>query len=140
MGHKATIHHDYRAERMANRRCKKSLWVSDRNWEGERGETRTECVVKDSRVERRRERGNRRLDLLESRSGAFLLLFFLPAIARNHFSDYVVIGLFIEPFDAFIQILLRFPIVLVLLTLHPPPELSIARKSSLTNSFFSSGC
>lgn len=97
--------------------------------------TRAECVVKDSRVERRRERGNRRLDLLESRSGAFLLLFFLPTIARNHSSDYVVFGLSIEPFDAFILILLRFPIVLLLLTLHPPQELSIARKSSLANRF-----
>ena len=63
-------------------------------------------MKKKSRVERRRERGNRRLDLLESLSGAgAFLLFLLPAITRICFSDYVVIGLFIEPCDALIQIL-----------------------------------
>lgn len=67
-----------------------------------------------ARVERRQSGEGRAIGLLESRSGAFLLLF-SSAPANSCTPDYVVIGLFLEPIDALLQYHLRFPIVCLFL-------------------------
>lgn len=56
-------------------------------------------TVKKARVERRQSGEGRAIGLLESRSGAFLLLF-SSAPANSCTPDYVVIGLCLEPVDA----------------------------------------
>lgn len=74
----------------------------------------------------------------QSRSGAFLLLFFssaTPANSRPSHLYYVVIGLFFEPCDALLQIKLRFSPLPS--SLSNPPELSIARAELPRNQFCS---